>query len=477
MYIIRYSEIGLKGKSSRRQMESRLVSNVKYALNTNGLSAEVKCVFGRIYVESDEPSIGNILSRIFGIKSYSKAKRFKLTEFKDIVDTAEQLFADQVKGKTFSVRTRRIGDHNFKSMEVSQAIADRLFEKSSGVNLNNPEVEVYLEIRDNQVYYFTEKMKGPGGLPLATEGRYLALVSGGIDSPVAAWMMMKRGSPVDFLFISMADPIDTMEFYRAISILHKNWSYGYSSNTFICDFRPYIPEMMNRTTIKFPNVTFKKIMYSIAETIAIEHKYNGIITGESSGQVSSQTPENIKELSCGMTIPVLRPLIGFDKDEISDLARKIGTFPSSPMGEFCSLFAETPITRIKKEELESDMQNVTFIERAVSSIQVKKTARAIKVLDEFKDEDFHISGSELVIDLRNPVEYKSWHYENSLNLPLPKAIELIKSSNHPDEIVFYCSMGLQSAYLASLARDSGIKAKYYSAEKLRKIDESKRIIH
>jgi len=477
MYIIRYSEIGLKGKSSRRQMESRLVSNIKYALNTNGLSAEVKCVFGRIYVESDEDSIGNILSRIFGVKSYSKAKRFKLTEIEDIVETAYELFAEQVTGKTFSVRTRRIGDHSFKSMDVSRAIADKLYEKSSGVDLDNPQVEVYIEIRDNQVYYFTEKMKGPGGLPLATEGRYLALVSGGIDSPVAAWMMMKRGSPVDFLFISMADPIDTMEFYRAISILHNRWSYGYSSNTFICDFRPYIPELMNRKIIKYPNVTFKKIMYSIAEAVAIEHRYNGIITGESSGQVSSQTPENIKELSSGMTIPVLRPLIGFDKDEISDLARKIGTFPTSPMGEFCSLFAETPITRIKKEELDSDMQNVNFIEKAVSSIRVKKTARAIRILDEINIEDYDISGSELVIDLRNPVEYKNWHYGNSLNIPLPKAIDLIKSKDHPDKMIFYCSMGLQSAYLASLARDYGIRSKYYSAEKLRKIEETKKIIH
>lgn len=477
MYIIRYSEIGLKGKSSRRQMESRLVSNIKYALNTNGLSAEVKCVFGRIYVESDEDPIGNILSRIFGVKSYSKAKRFKLTEFEDIVKTAYELFAEQVTGKTFSVRTRRIGDHSFKSMDVSKAIADKLYEKSSGVDLDNPQVEIYIEIRDNQVYYFTEKMKGPGGLPLATEGRYLALVSGGIDSPVAAWMMMKRGSPVDFLFISMADPIDTMEFYRAISILHNRWSYGYSSNTFICDFRPYIPEMMNRKIIKYPNVTFKKIMYSIAEAVAKEHGYNGIITGESSGQVSSQTPENIRELSSGMTIPVLRSLIGFDKDEISDLARKIGTFPTSPMGEFCSLFAETPITRIKKEELNSDMENVNFIEKAVSSIRVKKTARAIKIIDEICMEDCDISGSELVIDLRNPVDYKNWHYGNSLNIPLPRAIDLIKSNDRPDEMIFYCSMGLQSAYLASLARDYGIRSKYYSAEKLRKIEETKKIIH
>ena len=209
---------------------------------------------------------------------------------------------------------------------------------------------------------------------------------------------------------------------------------------------------------------------------AIEHNYNGIITGESSGQVSSQTPENIRELSSGMAIPVLRPLIGFDKDEISDLARKIGTFPSSPMGEFCSLFAETPITRIKKEELNSDMQNVDFIGRAVSSIQTKKTARAIRILDETSNEEYGVSGSELVIDLRNPVEYKSWHYENSLNLPLPRAIDLIMSKDHPNEIVFYCSMGLQSAYLASLARDQGIKSKFYSAEKLRKIEESKKII-
>ncbi len=468
-YIIRYSEIGLKGKKSRRQMESRLVGNVRNALETRGLNADVRCVFGRIYVESDEAIIGDLLSRIFGIKSYSRAIKNRWNSLDEIVDNAEKIFSDQVKGKTFSVRTRRIGNHDFKSLDVSKAIADRLFKYSGGVDLDNPQVEVYVEIRDNLVYYFNEKSRGPGGLPLATEGRYLALVSGGIDSPVAAWMMMKRGSPVDFLFISMADPIDTREFYRSIGILQNDWSYGYGSNAYVCDFRPFIKKMMDRNVIKFPNVTFKKIMYMLAERLSIDHNYNGIITGESSGQVSSQTPENIRELSAGMLIPVIRPLIGFDKDEISDLARRIGTFPVSPLGEFCALFAETPITRIKKEELSADMASVDFLEEMLASTTVKRTAKAISELAPPTSDNGHLSGSEVVVDLRSPLEYKSWHYENSINLPLHKAIELIESEQHPEEIVFYCNMGLQSAYLSSLAADLGIKSRYYSTEKLKKI--------
>ncbi|EQD79465.1 thiamine biosynthesis/tRNA modification protein ThiI [mine drainage metagenome] len=210
-------------------------------------------------------------------------------------------------------------------------------------------------------------------------------------------------------------------------------------------------------------------MYMLGEKIALAHDYNGIITGESSGQVSSQTPENLKELSRGMQIPVIRPLIGFDKDEISDLARMIGTFPKNPLGEFCSLFSETPITKIKENELKSDIEMIDFIDEMYAKLTKTKSS---KVKIELPTDELYnttkIPDSALVVDLRSPLEFRYWHYPNSLNMPIQKAEELIESGEAPLEIVFYCKMGLQSAYLTSLAREHGIKSRFFSTDKIKK---------
>ncbi|EQD41173.1 thiamine biosynthesis/tRNA modification protein ThiI, partial [mine drainage metagenome] len=182
----------------------------------------------------------------------------------------------------------------------------------------------------------------------------VSLVSGGIDSPVAAWMMMKRGSVQDIVFCSLAHPIDTAEFIRSIEPLIDRWSHGSDPAIHIFNGTPLIDLMAGGEGFAHPNVGFKKFLYELAAAVNRRVNGYGIVTGESLGQVSSQTAENLFSLTLSVSVPIYRPLIGFDKDEIVELSKRIGTFPETSLGEFCSIFSINPSISIKEEDLQQD---------------------------------------------------------------------------------------------------------------------------
>jgi thiamine biosynthesis protein ThiI len=175
--IVRLGEVTIKGKKSRDRFEKKLIENIKEALRLNGLQGEVKREYGRIYVYSPQEAI-KVLRRVFGITSISSAVEFEFETLGEIVEVAYQLFCDKVKGKTFAVKARRTGTHSFTSMDIAREVGGRLYPCSRGVDLENPEFTVYIEVRGNKAYLFQDVVKAYGGLPVGVEGRVVALVSG-----------------------------------------------------------------------------------------------------------------------------------------------------------------------------------------------------------------------------------------------------------------------------------------------------------
>lgn len=350
MIIIRYDEIGLKGKN-RVYFENVLLDNIKKQLKKNGFNSNVTRVRGRIIVSSNAPI--EIYSKIFGIRSYSPAIESSL-DINHIYEKVKEI----LKGKnfeTFRVSAQRLWKgYDKTSTEINENIGEWVIRDfSKKVDLENPEMNIGIEILPDRSYIFTERYSGPGGLPYGIEGKILMLISGGIDSPVAAYLLMKRGADITFLHYKTNDEI-LKKVKNLIKILE---SYSPKSLDLIVEDHRTLLEnvIINLESLKERRWTCVFCRYSMlkkAEEIARNINAIAIGTGESLGQVASQTLNNISVENLATSLPVLRPLIGLDKIEIEHLARKIGTFKESISikGCGCPFLPVHPITNASLEK-------------------------------------------------------------------------------------------------------------------------------
>ncbi len=409
------------------------------------------------------------MPRIFGIKSFSHADEYTFKNKEEIASIILGNFREKVINKKFAVNVRRKGTHTFNSLDIEKMLGDALYEYSSGVNLENPDIMIYIEIRDNKFYTFTEKINGPGGLPLKSEGKLISLFSGGIDSPVSTYMVMKRGSATDLLFCTLAHPADTISMLKIAMNLLNKYSIGYNSRIYIIDGSPLISYIVKNPGQKYANLIFKKLLYDYAEKLCLDHGYNGIVTGESIGQVSSQTPENLNAMSYGMSYPVFRPLIGFDKEETIEYSKNKGLYSNESIGEFCSLFSKNPGIKVKRWDFMEEIKKFSINDYFSELISLNKN-NIEEYLNSIVNRKFSGDTDEntVFIDLRNRDEYEKWHHCDSINLNLAHLNEFISESSKNKKYVFYCKKGLNSAYAASIMVNNGFSAYYITEKELKK---------
>ena len=347
--IVHYAEIGLKGKN-RAFFEQQLVRNIRQALEGLDEVKEVRRLFGRIVVILNEsPEHENMktcserLAQVFGISSFAFAVAVK-TDFDVIQQSALELArSSESEWQTFKVKTKR--SHKLfpaTSMEVSRDVGAYVLDKmpNKKVDIKNPDLMVQIEITEKKTYVFTEKIQGAGGLPVGSSGTVVSLLSGGIDSPVASWQLMKRGCQVIFVHFHSAPQtsqaaIDKVE---ELSELLSKWQI--KTKLYLVPFLNIQKEIVKECRGEYRVVLYRRFMYRIAEQISQQENAKALVTGESVGQVASQTIENIASINDAVTIPILRPLIGLDKIEIIDRAKQIGTYNLSilPHDDCCSLF-------------------------------------------------------------------------------------------------------------------------------------------
>ncbi|WP_054843500.1 tRNA uracil 4-sulfurtransferase ThiI [Vulcanisaeta souniana] len=458
LILVRYGEVAIKGPGTRSMMEGLLMHNVLSGLRSIGVDARIARSQGRLFVEVPDDKVKggiNVISRVFGVKSLSPVKAYVFKDINDIVGVAVNEWRDLVRGRRFAVRVHRVGSHNFTSLDVAKAVGAALKPFSAGVDLERPDIELFIEVRNDKAYLFTEVINGPGGLPLGSEGRLLALISGGFDSPVAAWFMMKRGSYVDALFCSLAYPIDVINFLRVSHELFNRWSIGYDPRLFIVDCSSLINEFRAKANPRMWSVLFKRILYEVASRVAKSIGALGLVTGESlGGQVSSQTLHNLMAIEYGIDLPIYRPLIGLDKDDIVDYAKKIGTYGESMRTEeFCALFSERPRTKVSIDELNNELRKLDqgLINNLLNSVVTLRASSAVKVIDELMLgtgdlEIDHVPDNAVIIDLRSRDEYETWHYPGALNVNIDKLVNTVESLGRNKTYVLYCSRGLSSRW-------------------------------
>jgi thiamine biosynthesis protein ThiI len=356
--IVRYDELALKSKNVRARYEQILVKNIKSMLRAEGCNfSSITREMGRIFIHSDDPNALTSAARVFGVVSVSPAYTSEAT-LSSAAGLSAEVAGDILKeGKSFAIRARRAGNHDFTSRDIGIVCGDAVFEKMNRnirVDLDNPDVEIFVELRQEKGYVFTDSVKGVGGLPLGTQGKMVALVSGGIDSPVAAWLMMKRGCDIVPLYLNNDPFSDETTRERAMSCIGvlQKWSPHKKFTIYEAPHGENLLAFLNNCDNRLNCVLCRRMMYRIAGEVLKMEDAHGIITGSSLGQVASQTSENMLAEMYGMEYPIYHPLIGLDKLEITDMARKIGTLgPSTKPATCCMAVPEYPSTAAKPQEV------------------------------------------------------------------------------------------------------------------------------
>ena len=346
--LIHYGELSLKGKN-RSLFENKLKENIER--ETGGKVTKYR---GRFVLEYGDPEN---LKNVFGISWYAEAIRVD-KNYNSIRDLILNKVKNEVPGKgSFGVFVKR-ADKSFPytSMELENDIG-REISKSFAikVNLKNPELSVFIEIADD-VYVYFKKKQGLKGLPVDVSGNVVSLLSGGIDSPVASYLMMKRGCRVNFIhfhvFSNNTLVIDT-KMRRLFESLNK---YQSNSRIFLVPYYQFEMEILKAVNTKGHElILFRRFMVRVAERIALQYGFKALVTGDSLGQVASQTMENIAQITNTVSMPIFQPLIAYDKQEIVDLAKKVGTYELSIENykDCCSIVSSNPRTKANKKQIQS----------------------------------------------------------------------------------------------------------------------------
>lgn len=384
-FLIKYGEIGIKGKN-RHLFEDALIRQIKYALKPVEGEFQVTKEQGRIYIEAlgafDYDEALASLQCVFGIVGIcpvvlAEDEGFeKLAE--DVAAYMDARYPD--KRKTFKVETRRARkSYPLTSMEINAELGGRLLHTfpELKVDVHNPDIMLHVEIR-KKINIYSETLPGPGGMPVGTNGKGMLLLSGGIDSPVAGYMIAKRGVKIDAVYFHAPPYTSERAKQKVVDLAKIVAKYAgpiYLKVVNFTDIQMYIYEECPHEEL---TIIMRRYMMRIAEDLAVKNSCLGLITGESIGQVASQTMHSLMATNDVCELPVYRPLIGFDKQDIVDISEKIGTYETSiqPYEDCCTIFvAKHPVTKpnveiIRRSERKLEEKIDEMVKTALDTIEI-----------------------------------------------------------------------------------------------------------
>jgi thiamine biosynthesis protein ThiI len=376
--LIHHAEIGLK-KGNFAFFEKKLVENIKKSAYRQGVKVkEIIRHEKRILADFDatEKKISAFLRNVFGIKYFSfvyEIDRSMEKLEKEVENKLKKFKKDKIQKIAF--QTKR-SDKNFglTSPEINEKLGEISNKIGLKVDYKNFEKKIFIEITLKKIYVYVKRINGLGGLPVGTSGRVLVLFSGGIDSPVASWLMMKRGCRADFLHFHVFRN-NKQSFNSKISNLVKKLNvFQGKSRLYLVPYSTYSVFTQGEIQEKYDLVLFKHFMLKFAERLVKENHYDAIVLGDNLGQVASQTIENIKASSLGLNAVIFRPLLTYDKQEIIDLSKKIGTYEMSikKYKDCCSIISRKPSTKTKLKSFENVLEKINInviVEKSLKELE------------------------------------------------------------------------------------------------------------
>lgn len=460
-FIVRLTgEITTKGRRTRLRFQRRLADNIRDAISDTGGVPTVREEWSRLYVRSETESAA-ALARVFGISSFSRIEAECGANLAEIVAVGRAAYLHRVRGRRFAVRARRAGKHPFNSQDVMRELGAALGAEAT-VDLSRPEVEVHVEVRGERAVFFSEREPGARGLPLGAEARAVCLLSGGFDSAVAGWMMQRRGVALDYVFCNLGGEAYQRMALEVAHVLASQWSYGIRPTLHSLDFEDVVEELRTSFRPSFQQIALKRQMYRAASEIAIRLGADAIVTGEAVGQVSSQTLANLRVIEDASDLPVLRPLVGMDKEEIIACSRDIGTHDlSARVREYCSISTGRPATAASREAV---LQEEAGLDREVLRAALEAARRFdLRALDLSRlagDSVFSrdVPPGAVVLDTRPPEAYRRWHWPGAENREYADLLAGYRDLDRERTYLLYCDLGLKSARMAEIMQSAGYEA-------------------
>lgn len=468
LYVLRLAgELYTKARQTRLRFLRRLEANVRDALAAHGIRHRLERTWSRFYLETPDPAAPAVLSRVFGLQSVSELERRPWATLDDLVRSGEQFFRPAVAGRRFAVRASRRGTRDaipFDSAAVETALGRALLPFTAGVDLGAPEVTAHVEVEPGEVHFFLEKVACRGGLPVGVEGRALALVSGGFDSAVAAWMLLKRGVKLDYLLCNLGGTAHREGALEVVRVLADRWSYGTRPRLYEVDLRPAVADLKEKADPQLWQLLLKRMMLRAAETVARRLGAPAVATGDAIGQVSSQTLHNLAVVSQVTQLAVLRPLVGSNKEEILAVARDVGLYEKAVVvAEYCGLAHRRPATRAPlgavlagEAALDPDLLAAAIAGR--ESLDLRGLAAAGGGEDLETD---LVDPAATVLDLRSPEAFSAWHWPGALRLDLGAALAACASLSRERPYLVVCEVGWKSAHLVERMRQAGLAACHF----------------
>ncbi len=375
--MIRYGEIFLKSEPVKRRFISIMTGNISLALDAEGLSHRIETPRGRILIFGDEPRrVAAVAARTFGVVDVSVCTVTN-ADIDGIAAAAVEHAERRLRpGMSFAVRARRSGVEGFNSQKLAAAVGSAVLDRipEATVDLTAPDYEVFVEAREFGGLVYDEKIGGPGGLPYGTQGEVMGLLSEGIDSPVASWLMMRRGCLMVHVnmhggrFGGADSGKNVLQNHARLS----RWVPGHSLELLVVDMEPFFETITALKEPRYRCILCKRFMLRVASILAKERGAYALVNGDNLGQVASQTLANMTVIAPAASVPVLRPLIGFDKEEVVERARAIGTFEAHPGSIGCTVAPRYPSTAAPAEtiaQIEEAIDAVGLAARAAGTVR------------------------------------------------------------------------------------------------------------
>ena len=462
--IVRYSsEMSLKGKKAKNNLIEILRKNI--LRQTKSYDSNIKIIKRFNYLEIETfhyEKVISILKRTFGIGSTSLILAETTEDLDGIISLGKAVFRDTVKGKTFAVIMKRAGSKSFSSQSLREKLGATLLPYSKGVDLKNPEQEVRIDWINGTSYFSLNRVKGQGGFPSDSQGTAIVLISGGFDSCVAAWMLMKRGVLCHLVFCNLAGKAYQRLVLQISKVLMDQWGAKREQKFVTVDFNKVLEDMMENVKDNYRQVILKRKMFKVAEHFANNFKADAIVTGEALAQVSSQTLKNLRTIESAISLPVLRPLIGMNKQEIIDLSYKVGTgFLSEHVKERCNITNTFPVlaASLKEAQAQEDKTDINILYESLRSSETfdLSTIELRKVREDslFKTK---IIENDYVIDCQPKHLYRACHFTGASHIEFNNIQKQLKSLDPKKSYLIYCTYGTQSAMAAEYLQQMGLEA-------------------